>query len=41
VAREETCWRSGTSLLRWIDEFRRRADADLAAALRDEMSGSW
>jgi ATP-dependent exoDNAse (exonuclease V) beta subunit len=26
-------------LLRWIGEFRRRADADLAAALRDEMSG--
>lgn len=26
-------------LLRWIDEFRRRADADLAAALRDEMQG--
>jgi ATP-dependent exoDNAse (exonuclease V) beta subunit len=26
-------------LLRWIDEFRRRADADLAALLRDEMSG--
>lgn len=26
-------------LLRWIGEFRRRADADLAAALREEMSG--
>ena len=26
-------------LLRWIEEFRRRADADLAAALREEMSG--
>ena len=26
-------------ILRWIEEFRRRADADLAALLRDEMSG--
>jgi ATP-dependent helicase/nuclease subunit A len=26
-------------LLRWIEDFRRRADADLAALLRDEMSG--
>jgi ATP-dependent exoDNAse (exonuclease V) beta subunit len=26
-------------LLRWIEEFRRRADADLAALLRDDMSG--
>jgi len=26
-------------LLRWIGEFRRRADADLAAALREEMRG--
>ena len=26
-------------LLRWIEEFRRRADADLAAELRGEMSG--
>lgn len=26
-------------LLRWIEDFRRRADADLAAELRDEMSG--
>ena len=26
-------------LLRWIEEFRRRADADLAAELREEMSG--
>ncbi|HWZ31595.1 MAG TPA: UvrD-helicase domain-containing protein [Bryobacteraceae bacterium] len=27
------------NVLRWIEDFRRRADADLAAALRDEMSG--
>lgn len=26
-------------LLRWIEDFRRRADADLAASLRDEMRG--
>ena len=26
-------------LLRWIEEFRQRADADLAAALREEMRG--
>lgn len=26
-------------LLRWIEEFRRRADADLASLLRDEMAG--
>ena len=26
-------------VLRWVEEFRRRADADLAVALREEMSG--
>ncbi len=37
VAREDILARRD-ELLRWIDEFRRRADADLAALLRDEMS---
>ena len=38
VAREEVVARRD-ELLRWIREFRSRADADLAAALRQEMSG--
>jgi ATP-dependent helicase/nuclease subunit A len=38
VAREDLLARRD-DLLRWIDEFRRRADADLAAALRAEMTG--
>jgi len=38
VSREELVARRD-ELLRWIQEFRRRADADLAAALREEMSG--
>lgn len=38
VAREELI-RSRDELMVWIEDFRRRADADLAAALRDEMSG--
>ncbi|HML15639.1 MAG TPA: UvrD-helicase domain-containing protein [Bryobacteraceae bacterium] len=38
VAREELLARR-EELLRWIDEFRRRADADLAATLREEMTG--
>jgi ATP-dependent exoDNAse (exonuclease V) beta subunit len=37
AAREEILAKRD-ELLRWIDEFRRRADADLAALLRDEMS---
>ncbi len=38
VAREELLDRRD-ELLRWIDAFRRRADANLAAALREEMRG--
>lgn len=38
VAREELVARRD-EVLRWIDEFRRRADADLAVALRAEMIG--
>lgn len=38
VAREELI-RSRDELIVWIEDFRRRADADLAASLRDEMSG--
>ena len=38
VSREDLLQRRD-ELLRWIEEFRRRADADLAAELRDEMSG--
>lgn len=38
VAREELLTRRD-ELLRWIDGFRRRADADLAASLREEMRG--
>jgi ATP-dependent helicase/nuclease subunit A len=38
VAREDLLSRRD-DLLRWIDTFRKRADADLAAALRDEMRG--
>jgi ATP-dependent helicase/nuclease subunit A len=38
AAREEILARRD-DLLRWIDEFRSRADADLAAALREEMRG--
>jgi ATP-dependent helicase/nuclease subunit A len=38
VSREEVVARRD-ELLRWIHEFRWRADADLAAALREEMSG--
>ncbi len=37
-AREDLVLRRD-ELLRWIEEFRRRADADLAAVLRDEMRG--
>src|SRR5487761_2630766 len=36
VAREDLVLRRD-ELLRWIEEFRRRADADLAAELREEM----
>lgn len=38
VAREELV-NARDGLLVWIEDFRRRADADLAAVLRDEMSG--
>ncbi|MFM2125208.1 MAG: hypothetical protein RL328_1659, partial [Acidobacteriota bacterium] len=38
VAREELV-RLRDELQVWIEDFRRRADADLAATLRDEMSG--
>lgn len=38
VNREELL-RLRDELMEWIDGFRKRADADLAAALRDEMSG--
>jgi ATP-dependent helicase/nuclease subunit A len=38
VSREDLLSRRD-ELLRWIEEFRRRADADLAAELREEMSG--
>jgi ATP-dependent helicase/nuclease subunit A len=38
VGREDLLKRRD-ELLRWIEEFRRRADADLAAELREEMSG--
>jgi ATP-dependent helicase/nuclease subunit A len=38
VSREDLLQRRD-ELLRWIEEFRRRADADLAAELREEMSG--
>lgn len=38
VSREDLLARR-EELLRWIDDFRRRADADLAASLRQEMSG--
>ncbi len=38
VAREDLLARRD-ELLRWIEEFRRRADADLAALLREEMTG--
>ncbi len=38
VSREDLLHRRN-ELLRWIEEFRRRADADLAAELREEMSG--
>ena len=38
VSREDLVKRRD-ELLRWIEEFRRRADADLAAELREEMSG--
>lgn len=37
IAREELLAKRD-ELLRWIEDFRRRADADLAALLRDEMS---
>ncbi len=35
----ETLIAKREELMRWIGEFRRRADADLAAALREEMRG--
>ncbi len=38
VAREELLAKR-EELMRWIGEFRRRADADLAAGLREEMRG--
>jgi len=38
VSREDLLNRRD-ELLRWIEDFRRRADADLAAELREEMSG--
>jgi ATP-dependent exoDNAse (exonuclease V) beta subunit len=38
VSREDLLQRRD-ELLRWIEDFRRRADADLAAELREEMSG--
>jgi ATP-dependent helicase/nuclease subunit A len=38
VGREELVLRRD-ELLRWIEEFRRRADADLAVELREEMRG--
>ena len=38
IGREELLNRRD-DLLSWIEEFRRRADADLAAELREEMSG--
>ncbi len=38
VSREDLL-RQRDELLRWIEDFRRKADADLAAELRDEMSG--
>ncbi len=38
VAREELVARRD-ELTQWIEDFRRRADADLAASLRDEMAG--
>ena len=38
VSREELL-ENASELLRWIEEFRQRADADLAATLRDEMAG--
>jgi ATP-dependent exoDNAse (exonuclease V) beta subunit len=38
VSRGERIARRG-ELLQWIEDFRRRADADLAASLRDEMAG--
>ncbi len=38
VAREELIAKR-EELMRWIGEFRRRADADLAAGLREEMRG--
>jgi hypothetical protein len=38
VLREELV-QSRDGLMVWIEDFRRRADADLAAELRDEMSG--
>ena len=38
VSREDLLNRRD-ELVRWIEEFRRRADADLAAELREEMSG--
>jgi ATP-dependent helicase/nuclease subunit A len=38
VAREELIAKR-EELMRWIGEFRRRADADLAAGLREEMCG--
>jgi ATP-dependent helicase/nuclease subunit A len=38
VSREDLVTRRD-DLSRWIEEFRRRADADLAAALREEMRG--
>jgi len=38
IAREELL-RKREELMHWIGEFRKRADADLAAGLRDEMTG--
>ncbi|MEP6961544.1 MAG: UvrD-helicase domain-containing protein, partial [Acidobacteriota bacterium] len=38
VTREDLA-QSRDDLMVWIEDFRRRADADLAACLRDEMSG--
>lgn len=38
ISREELL-QSRDELLQWIEEFRRRADADLAAELRGEMTG--
>ncbi len=38
VSREELVQKRD-ELIRWVDEFRRRADADLAVQLREEMTG--